>query len=70
MSGLSPRRCAGWRMRLPRPGGRQAAAVRRRPRSLVAAFRHIDNRDGLPLLHEHCLILNLVQRLGADGDPV
>lgn len=40
------------------------------PALVVAAFRHIDNRDGLPLLHEHCLILNRVQRLGADGDPV
>ncbi|MFH8371378.1 MobF family relaxase [Streptomyces sp. NPDC018031] len=40
------------------------------PALVVAAFRHIDNRDGLPLLHEHCLILNRVQRLGADGEPV
>ncbi|TXR94523.1 hypothetical protein EAO73_35135 [Streptomyces sp. col6] len=42
----------------------------RTPALLVAAFRHFDNRDGLPLLHEHCLILNRVQRPGADGDPV
>ncbi|MEV8297841.1 MobF family relaxase [Streptomyces rochei] len=40
------------------------------PALVVAAFRHIDNRDGLPLLHEHCLILNRVQRPGADGKPV
>lgn len=40
------------------------------PALVVAAFRHFDNRDGLPLLHEHCLILNRVQRLGADGEPV
>ncbi|MFA0845533.1 MobF family relaxase [Streptomyces rochei] len=40
------------------------------PALVVAAFRHIDNRDGLPLLHEHCLILNRVQRPGADGEPV
>ncbi|MFI0997746.1 relaxase domain-containing protein [Streptomyces californicus] len=30
---------------------------------MVAAFRHFDNRDGAPLLHEHCLILNRVQRV-------
>lgn len=40
------------------------------PALVAAAFRHFDNRDGLPLLHEHCLILNRVQRLGAAGDPV
>ncbi|MEU1371411.1 relaxase domain-containing protein [Streptomyces sp. NPDC005803] len=40
------------------------------PALVVAAFRHIDHRDGLPLLHEHCLILNRVQRLGAGGEPV
>ncbi len=40
------------------------------PTLVVAAFRHFDNRDGLPLLHEHCLILNRVQRPDADGDPV
>ncbi|MFJ7146887.1 relaxase domain-containing protein [Streptomyces sp. NPDC100445] len=33
-------------------------------------FRHFDNRDGLPLLHEHCLILNRVQRRSDDGEPV
>ncbi|MER6103680.1 MobF family relaxase [Streptomyces sp. NPDC001832] len=32
------------------------------PALVVAAFRHFDNRDGFPLLHEHCLILNRVQR--------
>ncbi|MGW7283326.1 MobF family relaxase [Streptomyces sp. NPDC054844] len=35
---------------------------------MVAAFRHFENRDGFPLLHEHCLVLNRVQRLD-DGDP-
>ncbi|KOG54430.1 hypothetical protein ADK76_23495 [Streptomyces griseoflavus] len=40
------------------------------PAFVVAAFRHFDNCDGLPLLHEHCLILNRVQRVGADGGPV
>ncbi|MFF8696777.1 MobF family relaxase [Streptomyces sp. NPDC015144] len=40
------------------------------PALVVAAFRHHDNRDGFPLLHEHCLILNRVQRLDADGEPV
>ncbi|MEU6444807.1 MobF family relaxase [Streptomyces sp. NPDC047046] len=29
---------------------------------VVAAFRHFDNRNGFPLLHEHCLILNRAQR--------
>jgi len=28
----------------------------------VARFRHFDNRHGFPLLHDHCLILNRVQR--------
>ncbi|WP_307516821.1 MobF family relaxase [Streptomyces sp. W4I9-2] len=37
---------------------------------VVAAFRHFDNRDGFPLLHEHCLVLNRVQRRGEDGEPV
>ncbi|WP_066945142.1 MobF family relaxase [Streptomyces lushanensis] len=37
---------------------------------VVAAFRHFDNRDGFPLLHDHCLVLNRVQRLDADGEPV
>lgn len=32
------------------------------PALVVAAFRHFDNRDGLPLLHDHCLILNRAQR--------
>ncbi|MFF2523529.1 MobF family relaxase [Streptomyces liangshanensis] len=40
------------------------------PALVVAAFRHFDNRDGFPLLHDHCLILNRVQRLDAYGDPV
>ncbi|MFE9382845.1 MobF family relaxase [Streptomyces sp. NPDC007025] len=40
------------------------------PALVVAAFRHFDNRDGFPLLHEHCLLLNRVRRRGADGDPV
>ncbi|MFF3390092.1 relaxase domain-containing protein [Streptomyces sp. NPDC002669] len=37
---------------------------------MVEAFRHFDNRDGLPLLHDHCLILNRVQRRGDNGRPV
>ncbi|MFE7429092.1 MobF family relaxase [Streptomyces sp. NPDC057545] len=37
---------------------------------MVAAFRHFDNRDGFPLLHDHCLVLNRVQRRGDDGEPV
>ncbi|MCZ0983793.1 relaxase domain-containing protein [Streptomyces diastatochromogenes] len=40
------------------------------PALVVAAWRHFENRDGFPLLHDHCLILNRVQRLDADGDPV
>ncbi|MFD0229303.1 MobF family relaxase [Streptomyces hirsutus] len=32
------------------------------PALVVAAFRHFDNRNGFPLLHEHCLIANRVQR--------
>ncbi|MGW1902248.1 MobF family relaxase [Streptomyces hirsutus] len=32
------------------------------PALVVAAFRHFDNRDGFPLLHDHCLMLNRVQR--------
>ncbi|MFJ1789665.1 MobF family relaxase [Streptomyces anulatus] len=40
------------------------------PALVVAAFRHFDNRDGFPLLHEHCLVLNRVQRWNADGEPV
>ncbi|MCP9213265.1 MobF family relaxase [Streptomyces cucumeris] len=43
--------------------GRQRAKA---PALVVAAFRHFDNRDGFPLLHEHCLILNRVQR--PDGE--
>ncbi|MEU9617017.1 MobF family relaxase [Streptomyces sp. NPDC048209] len=42
----------------------------RTPALVVAAFRHFDNRDGFPLLHEHCLVLNRVQRRDADGEPV
>ncbi|GGY73589.1 MobF family relaxase [Streptomyces anulatus] len=40
------------------------------PALVVAVFRHFDNRDGFPLLHDHCLVLNRVQRRDADGDPV
>ncbi|WP_346660055.1 relaxase domain-containing protein [Streptomyces sp. WMMB303] len=39
-------------------------------KTVAAAFPHFDNRDGFPLLHEHHLLLNRVQRPGADGDPV
>ncbi|MFF7361569.1 MobF family relaxase [Streptomyces sp. NPDC008125] len=39
--------------------GRQRAKA---PALVVAAFRHYNNRNGFPLLHEHCLILNRVQR--------
>jgi hypothetical protein len=39
-------------------GRRRAMA----PALVVAAFRHFDNRNGFPLLREHCLILNRVQR--------
>ncbi len=39
--------------------GRERAKA---PALVVAAFRHFDNRDGFPLLHEHCLILNRAQR--------
>ncbi|XMN04576.1 MobF family relaxase [Streptomyces griseobrunneus] len=39
------------------------------PALVVAAFRHFDNRDGFPLLHEHCLVLNRVQRLDEHGEP-
>ncbi|MER6127862.1 MobF family relaxase [Streptomyces sp. NPDC001795] len=34
----------------------------RTPALVVARWRHFDNRDGFPLLHDHCLILNRVQR--------
>ncbi|WP_268240789.1 relaxase domain-containing protein [Streptomyces lacrimifluminis] len=57
-------------MRSRRPGGPRAAGARRRWPLVVAAFRHFDNRDGFPLLHDHCLILNRVQRRGEDGEPV
>ncbi|MFJ1835208.1 MobF family relaxase [Streptomyces sp. NPDC088175] len=46
--------------------GRERAKT---PALVVAAFRHFDNRDNFPLLHDHCLILNRVQRLD-DGEPV
>lgn len=39
--------------------GRERAKA---PALVVAAFRHFDNRNGFPLLHEHCLILNRAQR--------
>ncbi|MYY03202.1 MULTISPECIES: MobF family relaxase, partial [unclassified Streptomyces] len=29
---------------------------------VVSRWRHFDNRDGFPLLHDHCLILNRAQR--------
>ncbi|MGW6744824.1 MobF family relaxase [Streptomyces sp. NPDC055025] len=29
---------------------------------VVAKWRHFDNRDGFPLLHDHCLIANRAQR--------
>ncbi|MCX5207624.1 relaxase domain-containing protein [Streptomyces sp. NBC_00237] len=32
------------------------------PALVVAAYRHFDNRNGFPLLHEHCLIANRAQR--------
>ncbi|WP_333745734.1 MobF family relaxase [Streptomyces sp. IBSBF 2950] len=32
------------------------------PALVVARWRHFDNRDGFPLLHDHCLIANRVQR--------
>lgn len=41
------------------------ASGRERAKTLalvVAAWRHFDNRDNFPLLHEHCLVLNRVQR--------
>ncbi|MEU9464412.1 MobF family relaxase [Streptomyces sp. NPDC058322] len=34
----------------------------RAPALVVAKWRHFDNRDGCPLLHDHCLIANRVQR--------
>ncbi|MFD3868623.1 MobF family relaxase [Streptomyces cyaneofuscatus] len=39
------------------------------PALVVAAFRHFDNRDGFPLLHERCLALDRVQRLDDRGEP-
>ncbi|MGW5679326.1 MobF family relaxase [Streptomyces sp. NPDC003860] len=39
------------------------------PALVVAAFRHFDNRDGFPLLHDHCLVFNRVQRLDDNGEP-
>ncbi|MGX1762075.1 relaxase domain-containing protein [Streptomyces lydicus] len=32
------------------------------PALVVASFRHFDNRDGFPLLHDHCLLFNRAQR--------
>jgi conjugative relaxase-like TrwC/TraI family protein len=40
------------------------------PALVVAKFRHFDNRHGFPLLHDHCLILNRVQRLDDSGELV
>lgn len=48
--------------RLPSGHGRA-----RTPALVVAAFRHFDR---FPLLHDHCLILNRVQRLDDNGEPV
>ncbi|MEU7592582.1 MobF family relaxase [Streptomyces sp. NPDC039022] len=39
--------------------GRQRAKA---PGLVVAQWRHFDNRDGFPLLHDHCLVLNRAQR--------
>ena len=39
--------------------GRQRAKA---PALVVAKWRHFDNRDGFPLLHDHCLIQNRAQR--------
>ncbi|WP_189554739.1 MobF family relaxase [Streptomyces lavendofoliae] len=39
--------------------GRQRAKA---PGLVVAKWRHFDNRDGFPLLHDHCLVLNRAQR--------
>ncbi|XMN04571.1 MobF family relaxase [Streptomyces griseobrunneus] len=41
--------------------GRQSAKA---PALVVAKWRHFDNRDGFPLLHDHCLVLNRAQRPG------
>lgn len=37
------------------------------PAQVVARFRHFDSRNGFPLLHDHCLILDRVQRLDGNG---
>ncbi|MFD3535939.1 relaxase domain-containing protein [Streptomyces sp. NPDC058664] len=39
--------------------GRERAKL---PGLIVATFRHSENRDGFPLLHGHCLVLNRAQR--------
>ncbi|WP_435847415.1 MobF family relaxase [Streptomyces eurythermus] len=52
-----------------RPGAPRTAGAPRRA-LVVAVFRDFDNRDGFPLLHDHCLVLNRVQRLDDDGEPV
>ncbi|WP_030592938.1 MobF family relaxase [Streptomyces anulatus] len=39
--------------------GRQRAKA---PALVIAKWRHFDNRDGFPLLHDHCLVLNRAQR--------
>ncbi|MFF3129254.1 MobF family relaxase [Streptomyces sp. NPDC057908] len=39
--------------------GRQRAKA---PALVIAKWRHWDNRDGFPLLHDHCLVLNRAQR--------
>nr|WP_231512687.1 MobF family relaxase [Streptomyces rimosus] len=39
--------------------GRQRAKA---PGLVVARWQHFDNRDGFPLLHDHCLVLNRAQR--------
>ncbi|SMQ13783.1 hypothetical protein SAMN06272771_0054 [Streptomyces sp. Ag82_O1-12] len=40
------------------------------PALAVAAFRHLDNRDGFPLLHAHCPVLTRLLRLDDDCEPV
>lgn len=61
---------AGWRTRSRRPGGRPAGSAAKASALVVARFRHFDNRHGFPLLHDHCLILNRVQRLDDKGKLV
>ncbi|MGW3168462.1 relaxase domain-containing protein [Streptomyces sp. NPDC001142] len=56
----------GWAGRTRWSSGRGRAKTP----TLVAALRHFDNRDGFPLLHDHCLVLNRVQRPDDDGEPV